>query len=613
MCDPENPSDNSLVNTGCLNNTPVGNITLNYIMESIIRQRQLCTENIPKKSFDVTFINSHNNFWFNLFTQAFLSPALENSVDGPGDDLLFFVHLLKQKDRKPELSVFRRNSSNLPKLTDDYVDWEETVYLNLLMQYFVYVVTVAVCTRTGPQEWQILKKFSQTVYASPSHRQMNMKGSYEEIVYPDLYFTIDNYEEAFGECVLRDSECINVELTAYDRHGRVHGVCFLGTVSYDTIKQFYDRSSQACSTGNLVNHRSGYRDNRMSNSYYSSSSPPNIDYTSTRFMRVIGPQAKGSAEIAIKSMKNVTQQQSLDFSETEEMNRTNFLTKCCQPVCPSESEMEYKSSDKWMWNNISWINKTVRSEEACKPTNLDYYNFLTWTHLNRTIPNNQESELLQNIHMDAIPTLHPSPWSVKSAGASLHTSPVRRFKDSVGSKYATPQNSQHEFLPIFSRKCKFRSVNTINLYQESKPSKVSEILNGFTGVMTKQSLSNVHRTKYISINPINSTNKPSHKNSTNIIMSLPTMHGDDHCNNDQFGNFDLYKGLNVGHLYENPLIISDRNDSSFGQAWSWFKERRRVTSVSLIASPTFITLPCQNILVELLEVRREPILNFTNQ
>lgn len=42
MCDPENPSDNSIVNTGRLNNTPVGNITLNSIMESIIRQRQLC-------------------------------------------------------------------------------------------------------------------------------------------------------------------------------------------------------------------------------------------------------------------------------------------------------------------------------------------------------------------------------------------------------------------------------------------------------------------------------------------------------------------------------------------------------------------------------------------
>ncbi|CAH8578641.1 unnamed protein product [Schistosoma curassoni] len=438
MCDPENPSDNSIVNTGRLNNTPVGNITLNSIMESIIRQRQLCAENILKKSFDVAFTNSHNDFWFDLFTQAFLSPALENSVDGPGDDLLFFVHL-KQNDRKPELSVFRRNSSNLPKLTDDYVDWEETVYLNLLMQYFVYVVTVAVCTRTGPQEWQILKKFSQTVYASPSHRQMNMKGSYEEIVYPDLYFTIDNYEE-----------------------------------------------------------------------------------------------------------------------------------------------------------------------EACKSTNLDHYDFLPGTHLDRTIPNNQESEHLQNIHMDAIPTLHPSPWSVKSAGASLHTSPVRRFKDSVGSKYASPRTSQQEFSPIFTRKCKFRSVNTINLYQESKPSKVSEILNAFTGVMTKQSLGNAHRTKDTSIN---STNKPSHKNSTNIIMSLPTMYDDDHYNNDQFGHFDLYKG----HLYENPLIISDWNDSSFGQAWSWFKERRRVTSVSLIASPTFITLPCQNILVELLEVRREPILNFTNQ
>ncbi|VDP62213.1 unnamed protein product [Schistosoma mattheei] len=99
MCDPENPSDNSIVNTGRLNNTPVGNITLNSIMESIIRQRQLCAENILKKSFDVAFTNSHNDFWFDLFTQAFLSPALENSVDGPGDDLLFFVHL-KQNDKK---------------------------------------------------------------------------------------------------------------------------------------------------------------------------------------------------------------------------------------------------------------------------------------------------------------------------------------------------------------------------------------------------------------------------------------------------------------------------------------------------------------------------------
>ncbi|VDP97196.1 unnamed protein product [Trichobilharzia regenti] len=41
-------------------------------------------------------------------------------------------------------------------------------------------------------------------------------------------------------CILRDSECLNVELTAYDRAGQVYGVCFLGTISYSTLKQFYD-------------------------------------------------------------------------------------------------------------------------------------------------------------------------------------------------------------------------------------------------------------------------------------------------------------------------------------------------------------------------------------
>ncbi|CAH8430579.1 unnamed protein product [Schistosoma turkestanicum] len=165
---------------------------------------------------------------------------------------------------------------------------------------------------------------------------MNVKGSNEEIVYPDLYFTFDNYEEAFAEYVLRDSESISVELTAYDRSGRVHGVCFIGTISYNAIKQFYDYSSQASrSFGNVVNHHSGYRHNRTTsttttNTAHSSSSPTNIDYTSTPFMRVIGPQAKGSAEMAIKSMKNTTQRKSLDLSKTDDMKRTNFITKCSE-------------------------------------------------------------------------------------------------------------------------------------------------------------------------------------------------------------------------------------------------------------------------------------------
>jgi len=35
----------------------------------------------------------------------------------------------------------------------------------------------------------------QRVYASPSRRRMDSKGTEEEIVYPNIFFTVDNFEE----------------------------------------------------------------------------------------------------------------------------------------------------------------------------------------------------------------------------------------------------------------------------------------------------------------------------------------------------------------------------------------------------------------------------------
>ena len=68
------------------------------------------------------------------------------------DDLVFFVSKLdaeevkknKENEKKPVVSnkivclknkieVFRRDSKNLPCLTDLNYDWEETVYLNLIL------------------------------------------------------------------------------------------------------------------------------------------------------------------------------------------------------------------------------------------------------------------------------------------------------------------------------------------------------------------------------------------------------------------------------------------------------------------------------------------------
>ena len=38
-------------------------------------------------------------------------------------------------------------------------------------------------------------KYYQRVYASPSRRKMDRKGTEEEITYPNIFFMIDNFEE----------------------------------------------------------------------------------------------------------------------------------------------------------------------------------------------------------------------------------------------------------------------------------------------------------------------------------------------------------------------------------------------------------------------------------
>lgn len=49
---------------------------------------------------------------------------------------------------------------------------------------------------------EIIKKHVQRIYPSPSHRTMDSKGNYEKITYPEIYFSIDNYEEVGSDLLL---------------------------------------------------------------------------------------------------------------------------------------------------------------------------------------------------------------------------------------------------------------------------------------------------------------------------------------------------------------------------------------------------------------------------
>lgn len=205
--------------------------------------------------------------------------------------------------------MFRKDSRKLP-IGDPDVDWEETVYLNLVIHQFDYKLTLAICTRTSPKELQVLRRHSQKVYASPSRRKMDTKGESEEITYPHICFMVDNFDEVFSDILVRDGEMVCVELVANDKDGSVQGVIFLGSIRYDALKKVYDaRVSLECSVEDFglilteflfqQSSLSSKVAQRMTFGLFSSSGPS----TRCEFVRMKGPQGKGHAEMAVTKPK----------------------------------------------------------------------------------------------------------------------------------------------------------------------------------------------------------------------------------------------------------------------------------------------------------------------
>ena len=60
------------------------------------------------------------------------------------------------------------------------------------------------CCRTSPNNLQVIKRASQRVWASPSHRRMDCnKSESEEITYPFVCFSVDNHEDAWSDVIIR--------------------------------------------------------------------------------------------------------------------------------------------------------------------------------------------------------------------------------------------------------------------------------------------------------------------------------------------------------------------------------------------------------------------------
>ncbi|XP_053205661.1 uncharacterized protein KIAA0930 homolog isoform X2 [Panonychus citri] len=265
------------------------NITKNHQVIQLLNQiNQLKNDTLVDQLVEDGFISLQRRSgftWIELFLQYFTGQDCTSN-----DDLLFFVRKQASlfnrfgSNLKINLDVYRKDSNKLP-LDNAHIDWEETLYINTIMQYFEYTLTCAICTRTSPKEFQILAKHSQKVFASPSHRSMHNKGEIEEITYPDIFFTLDNYEEMMSNIPVRCGEMVCVELVASDRNGEHVSVLFSGSINYETIRYIHELQS-----GSKVRARR----KRPINHYFGNKR--------MEFIRMKGPRSRGISEMAYRKI-----------------------------------------------------------------------------------------------------------------------------------------------------------------------------------------------------------------------------------------------------------------------------------------------------------------------
>ncbi|VDM44183.1 unnamed protein product [Toxocara canis] len=267
---------------------------------------------------DLAFVSNQERRWAKIFSDFILGNVhcTSDKCSAHSDDMLWYVPMQQRASPNSfyigpgggQLQVYRRQSPKQPAPSDSGVNWEETVCLNLILQQLDFHVTCAVCTKTSPQNLQILRKNCQRVYPSPSRRRMDSKGECEEITFPKIYFAIDDFEQIFSDVIVRDGECVCVELVAHDRYKSREAVIFLGSIRYEVLKQVYDT--------------------RASTTWHWAQKFISSSQRRQEFVRMRGPHGKGYAEMAVARVPNCgfetpMSDQPMDFNGTDTLDQYN--------------------------------------------------------------------------------------------------------------------------------------------------------------------------------------------------------------------------------------------------------------------------------------------------
>jgi len=284
-----------------------------------IREAQNSTE--ETKEDDGFTLLTRESDWPNLFGQFYMginyseepddAQSTQQSTEGDGDDMLFYVQFKPgDEEAKQEVKVFRKTSPNLPGLGDPHVNWEESVYLNMIMHDLTYTLTCAICVRLPTQDLKVLSKTTLNVHASHHMRRMDSKGESSDLSYPNIFFLIDSYDEVFESLSVQEGEIVCVELTGNFKNSEEHFVIFLGSVKYEALLNVYHAKTPL---GSKVAQKMSLP--------WSGSKSEHFEY-----IRMRGPHGKGYAEMRIGLCRN-------DLVEHNNINRYRENTPQNNSAC----------------------------------------------------------------------------------------------------------------------------------------------------------------------------------------------------------------------------------------------------------------------------------------
>ena len=131
-------------------------------------------------------------------------------------------------DKDLDVTV-RRFGTGIPSDLDlPGIRWMESVYLNILL-HTTYTCTVAICSKSALERHKSgaadpalpVSKMSRQVFASHTHISINLTQTKcslsPELAYPQVYFSIDDFEDAFEDLIVEDEDhCLCVLLYARD-------------------------------------------------------------------------------------------------------------------------------------------------------------------------------------------------------------------------------------------------------------------------------------------------------------------------------------------------------------------------------------------------------------